>query len=93
MKSSTRRVGQHFQKMKAKAAKPKSDQMHVVNLPPKVADIFTQMAKPRHFGICVSLRCPYCQNLNIEGQPLCCDDFRQAIVMIRDTQPVPVMVN
>jgi hypothetical protein len=67
--------------------------LHVVSLPPEVADIYTQMHQPRFTGQRVSLRCPYCKNLNIENMPLCCDSFRAAIVQIRDTASVPVMVN
>lgn len=86
------RVREHFKRMKAKQ-KTRKVGLHVVNLPPEVADIFTQMHKPRFTGQKVSLRCPYCKNLNIEGMPMCCNSFRAAIVQIRDTQAVPVMVN
>lgn len=86
------KVRLHFQRMKAKQTKSKTG-LHVVSLPPDVANIYEQMHKPRFTGQKVSLRCPYCKTLNIQDMPMCCDLFRAAIVQIMKTQAVPVMVN
>lgn len=86
------KVSQHFKAMKARR-KPRKAGLHVVTLPPEVANIYEQIHKPRFAGQKVALRCPYCKTLNIEGMPLCCDLFRAAIVQIKDTQAVPVVVN
>jgi hypothetical protein len=86
------KVRQHFQRMKAKQ-KPKKAGLHVLSLPPDVANIYEQMHKPRFTGQKVSLRCPYCKTLNIEDMPMCCDLFRAALVQIMKTQPAPVMVD
>jgi len=86
------KVRSHFRTMKARQ-KARKTGLHVVSLPPEVADIYTQIHQPRFPGQKVALRCPYCKTLNIEGQSLCCDRFRAAIVTIRDTEAVKVMVN
>ncbi len=86
------KVRQHFRAMKARQ-KTRKVGLHVLSLPPKVADIYEQIHKPRFSGQKVSLRCPYCQVLNIQDQPFCCNDFRDALMMIREANAVPVTVN
>ncbi len=83
---------QHFRTMKARQKERKAG-LHVLTLPPKVADIYAQIHKPRFKGQKVSLRCPYCSVLNIQDQPFCCNDFREALMMIREASAVPVVVN
>jgi len=92
MKPTQSKIGEHFRKMKSKVKKH-SEGMHVIHLPPEVYEIYIQIHKPRHGGRNLALRCPYCRVLNIEGQQMCCDKFRDALIMIRDTAAVPVMVN
>jgi len=91
MKPSSHRIGQHFRSMKK--AKKHPEGMHVINLPPEAAEIYRQICRPRHGGAKIALRCPFCRGLNIEGEKLCCDQFRAAIVTIMETAAVPVMVN
>lgn len=86
------KIRSHFRVMKERQPKKKQG-LHVVNLPPEVADIYAQIHKPRFTGQKVSIRCPYCRTLNTEPMPMCCNQFREALILIRDSTPVPVMVN
>lgn len=67
--------------------------LHVVHLPPDVANVFEQITAVLPPGVKRAIRCPYCKALNIEGQKLCCDGLRGAIVKALDAKPEKANIN
>jgi hypothetical protein len=67
--------------------------LHVVHLSPNVAKVFEQITRVLLPGIKRVIRCPYCNVANIEGQPLCCDFLRSAIVEALAAKPEKAAIN
>ena len=48
----------------------------------KIKAVKDQIDRPRVAGEMATITCPYCSQLNVEGQNLCCETLRRCVVTL-----------